>query len=208
MTQYLAQESLALLLWRAFWLGIGIGAAYSLFGIRRAAFMQWRFPRLLSALLLHLEDFLICVAAGVLLSVLYFATTNGVLRLMAIPALGLGIGAWRCTAGRLITFCTDRILHLLAVGFRWLQRRLLFPIGRFWGRLAKGFFRLCAAWRDRRFYKRLARQSGRITRRYTRALLASAEAGRLPRPDLRGIGGRIQTNKRNNKQSKIKERSR
>lgn len=186
MTQYLSQESLALLLWCAFLLGLLLGAVYSLFAIRRAAFLRLHIPRVVSALFLHLEDFLLCTMAGVLLSVLYFATVSGVLRLMALPALIIGLILWRLTAGRLIAACTDRILHLLAVLCRWILRRILAPIGR---ALRRAFSRLCryaAMRRERRFRRRLARRAKRITLRYRAALLAAAEQGTLPPPDLPG----------------------
>ncbi|MBQ8289019.1 MAG: spore cortex biosynthesis protein YabQ [Clostridia bacterium] len=184
MTQYLSQESLALLLFRAFLLGMMIGAVYSLFSIRRAAFLKLHIPRAASAILLHLEDFLVCVAAGAMLSILYFATTSGVLRLMAIPALGVGILLWRLTAGRLITVCTDRILHLLAVLCRWILRRILSPIGRAVQSTVRRLRRHFAAGWERRFYRRLARQAKQITLRYGAALTASAGRGTLPTPTL------------------------
>ena len=184
MTQYLSQGSLALLLWRAFWLGAAIGALYSVFGIRRAAFQQWRLPRLLSVILLHLEDFLLCVAGGALLSVLYFATTRGVVRWMAIPALGAGIWLWRRTLGRWIDSGTRRILAGLAWLYRLLLRRLLAPIGR-----------LIQRYEDRRFYRRLQRKSRAVTARYKIALEFALRQGRLPAPNF------------NNKHSKTKERN-
>ena len=205
MTQYLSQGSLALLLWRAFWLGVGIGAVYSVFGIRRAAFAKWKLPSILSALLLHLEDFLLCVSAGALLSVLYFATVSGVVRLMAIPALGVGIGVWRCTAGRLIAFCTDRILHFLAVVYRWILRRLLTPVGHLIARLLLGICRRYANRREQRFLRRLAKQSEKITRRYTEALTVAAGQGRLPPRNLRGAPPSRNRIKRNNQHPKTKE---
>lgn len=185
MTQYLPQESLALLLLRAFLLGLFIGAVYSLFGIRRAAFVQMHIPRSLGAILLHLEDFLICSFSGVLLSVLYFATTGGVFRLMAIPALVGGLILWRITAGRLIAACTQRILHLLATLCRWMFRHILSPIGRAVRGRVFCLHRWLLSRRERRLYRRLDRKAARTTLRYRAELLRSTEQGKLPTPDLR-----------------------
>ena len=188
MTQYLSQGSLALLLWRAFGLGVAIGALYSLFGIRRAAFQEWRFPKLLSATLLHLEDFLLCVAGGALLSVLYFATVSGVVRLMALPALAVGIGLWRTTVGKWIDYSTRRILAGFSWLYRLLQRRLLAPIGRLvYGALCR--------YRKRRFYRSLERQSRKMTLRYQAALEFALRQGRLPAHSIK------------TKHSKTKERN-
>jgi hypothetical protein len=179
-TQYLSQGSLWLLVLRAFLWGVMLGAIYSVFGIRRTAFHRLRIPRLIGAVLLHMEDFLFCIAGAVGLSILYFATTNGVLRIMAIPMLGLGIYLWRLTGGRLIKICTDAILHLLATLVRFIYQRLLAPIGR---ALHRVFLRLhdnAIARRRRRYYKKLTRMSKAITLRYATALSAACERGTLP----------------------------
>lgn len=206
MTQYLSQGSLALLLLCAFLLGLLIGAVYSIFAIRRAAFLKMHVPRVALAILLHLEDFLICVAAGVSLSIVYFATTGGVLRLMAIPALGVGILLWRLTAGRLIVACTDRILHLLAVLCKWILRRLLSPMGRSVCRIARSLHLRAQARRERRFAQKLAKKAKKMTIRYRAALVSAAEQGGFPDPDLRRIGRR-KHKRPTNKPNKTKERS-
>ena len=198
MTQYLSQESLAWLLWCAFLLGLLLGAVYSLFAIRRAAFLRLHIPRVVSALFLHLEDFLLCTAAGVLLSVLYFATVSGVLRLMALPVLIIGLILWRLTAGRLIAACTDRILHLLAALCRWIVRRILAPIGHALRRAYGKLCRLVSMRRERRFRRRLARRAKRITLRYRAALLAAAEQGTLPPSEHPKFGASVKkSNQRN-----------
>ncbi len=182
MTQYLSQWALLRLLWYAAWLGVLLGAIYSLFLIRRAAFERLHIPRILGAILLHAEDFVICMTGGVLLSVLYFAVTDGVLRLMALPALGMGLCLWRITAGRLIAACTDRILQGLARLGRFIGRRFLFPIGRWMGRVAG---RLQGRWRAvclRRKNRRLERQARAQTLRYRKALTAALAKGTLPSP--------------------------
>lgn len=206
MTQYLAQKSLAILLGRAFLLGVFTGAVYSLFGIRRAAFRKLRIPSVISGLLLHLEDFLICVCTAILLSVLYFATTSGVLRLMAIPALAGGLIVWRLTAGRVITASTDRILRLLERLFRrivrWCAKWIVRPIGRFgkkrYDKLRAAFTALARRRRERR----QMRSARRMTKRYRTALVAAAAQGMLPTAE----GSIPKTNKRRTKHTK-KERT-
>ena len=207
MTQYLSQESLAVLLLRAFLLGLLIGAVYSLFSIRRAAFLKLHVPRIPSAILLHLEDFLICIAAGAMLSILYFATTSGVLRLMAIPALGVGILLGRLTAGRLIATCTYRILHLLAILCRWILRRILRPIGRAVQNAVRRLHRHAVARRERRFYRKLERQAKKITLRYGAALAAAAGHGTIPTPHLQRRSAKSRPNRHKNLPKKQKERS-
>lgn len=207
MTQYLSQKSLAVLLLCAFCLGVGIGAVYSLFSIRRAAFNRLHLARIVSAIFLHLEDFLICVLGGVSLSVLYFATTGGVLRLMAVPALGVGIFAWRRTAGRLVAACTDRILHLLSVLCKWIQRRVLAPVGR---AVKNAACRLHCRWvahRNRRFYETLSRKAGKITARYGAILAEAASSGMLPPPNLRGRSSKFKKKLQKQSRNHKKERS-
>ena len=185
MTQYLSQGSLALLIWRAFVWGVMLGAVYSVFGIRRAAFQRLRIPRPMGAVLLHTEDFLICITGAVGLSILYFATTNGVLRVMAIPILGFGLFSWRKTGGRLVEICTDAILHLLAATFRWMHRRILAPIGR---SICKAYRRIRdrnRARRERRYLQKLTRVSRKMTQRYQVALSAACGVGQLPLPEKR-----------------------
>ncbi len=180
MTQYLSQGSLLLLILRAFWLGVALGAIYSVFGIRRAAFHRLRIPRPFGTVLLHVEDFLICVTGAVGLSILYFATTNGVLRIMAIPMLGLGICLWRLTGGRLIKICTDAILNLLAYLIRLIHRRLIAPVGHAIRRLYLRLHDSAIARRRLRYYKKLTRMSKTTTLRYATALSAACGRGKLP----------------------------
>jgi hypothetical protein len=181
-TQYLSQGGLTLLLVRAILWGAVLGAGYSVFGIRRVAVEKLRIPRLIGSICLQVEDFLICVAGGAGLCILYFATTQGVLRIMAIPALGLGILAWRLSGGRLVTICTDRILYLLARMVRLIVRYIVSPIGR-WGKLfGRWIARRAAEAHRRRYQQRLAAMAKKITPRYQRALCEACLVGALPDP--------------------------
>ena len=154
MTQYLSQQSLLRLLAGAFLLGFAVGAVYQLFLIRRAAFARMQIPRLLSVLWLNLEDFLILVATGSAVTVLFYAVVSGVPRLMAIPALGLGLFCWRITLGRLINGATDRILGLLARLVRRIQVRLFQPVEREIRGIAHGLWK---CWTDQITRRRQAR---------------------------------------------------
>ena len=153
---------------------------YSVFGIRRAAFERLHIPRWISSAVLHVEDFLICITGGVGLSILYFATTRGVLRIMAIPLLGLGVLIWRLTGGRLVTVCTDAILNLIAAILRWLFRRILTPIGRVMKRICQRIGRAIARQREKRYVRHLERMARRETLRYSKALETACLSGHLP----------------------------
>ncbi|MBO5778507.1 MAG: spore cortex biosynthesis protein YabQ [Clostridia bacterium] len=185
MTQYLSQGSLLLLTLRAFLWGVMLGAVYSVFGIRRTAFHRLRIPRLIGALLLHIEDFLICITGAVGLSILYFATTQGVLRIMAIPMLGLGIYLWRFTCGRLIKICTDAILDLLAYLLRFIYRHLIAPVGRATHSVYLYLRDRLIARRRRCYSKKLTKMSHTVTLRYGVALSAACGRGTLPEKSLR-----------------------
>lgn len=198
MTQYLSQQRLLSMLIGAAVLGVLLGAVYSLFGIRRTAFRKMHVPRIASALLLHLEDFLFCIAGAVSLTVLYFATTNGVLRLMAIPALGVGFLCWRLTGGRLIQVCTDRILRCLARICRAIHRRVLAPIGVAVQKAIRRMRERYAARRKRRFLRKLTRAARKMTLRYEAALVSAAGKGSLPDLD----GGRSRSVPKNVKKRK------
>lgn len=182
MTQYLSQGSLAKLILLAFLWGVMLGIVYSVFGIRRAAFQRLRISRVIGAVLLHAEDFLFCITGAAGLSILYFATTRGVLRVMAIPALGLGILAWRLSGGRLVEICTDAILRLLARICRWIGKRILAPLGRFFQTLYQSLQKWIAAGRQRRYHRKLIRLSHTATLRYSEALMAACLVGTLPDP--------------------------
>lgn len=205
MTQYLSQWSLALLVLRAFLWGMVLGAAYSVFGIRRAAFRKLHVPRVIGATLLQIEDFLFCIMGAVGLSILYFATTGGVLRVMAIPALGLGLLLWRLTGGRLVEICTDAILHLLANICRWILRRIFAPIGRTLQKFCRRMSQRMVAFRERQYHRKLIRISKKITPRFDAALSVACLAGTLPdsggRPNRRDRFPKIHQKKRKRKES-------
>ncbi|MBQ7325537.1 MAG: spore cortex biosynthesis protein YabQ [Clostridia bacterium] len=183
MTQYLYQESLTLLWVRAILWGAMLGAAYSVFGIRRAAFQRLRIPRIIGSICLQVEDFLIFVVGALGLCILYFTTTRGVLRLMAIPAIVLGILAWRLSGGRLVTLCTDGILNLLARLCRWTERRILSPIGICIRRRWRWIVAKRKAAKQRRQARKLEALARKLTPRYQRALSAACLAGTLPTLD-------------------------
>ena len=181
MTQYLSQQSLLCLLAGAFLLGFAVGAVYQLFLIRRAAFVKMQIPRLLSVLWLNLEDFLILVATGFAVTVLFYAVVSGVPRLMAIPALGLGLFCWRITLGRLINGATDRILGLVARLVRRIQVRLFQPVERKIRGIAHGLWKCWTDQITRRRQARMQKQAETQTADYgdwlERVLLTE---GRLP----------------------------
>ena len=180
MTQYLYQESLTLLWLRAILWGAMLGAVYSVFGIRRAAFQRLRFPRIIGSICLQVEDFLIFVVGALGLCILYFTTTRGILRLMAIPALALGILAWRLSGGRLVTLCTDAILNLLARLCRWIYRHLLSPIARWIKRRWRWILAKRKSAKQRRQDRKLEAMARKLTSRYQRALTAACLVGTLP----------------------------
>ena len=180
MTQYLSQGSLALLLARALIWGVVLGVLYSVFGIRRVAFRRLRFPAWMCSFFLHVEDFCFCVISAAGLSVLYFATTKGVLRGMAIPMMGLGFFAWRKSGGRLVEICTDALLHLIATVCKWVVQKMVLPILRVLQRFGRMLGRRYATWRARRYAHKLRRLSHRITRVYAEALVSAGLTGTLP----------------------------
>ena len=181
MTQYLSQQSLLYLLAGAFLLGFAVGAVYQLFLIRRAAFVKMQIPRLLSVLWLNLEDFLILVATGSAVTVLFYAVVSGVPRLMAIPALGLGLFCWRITLGRLINGATDRILGLLARLVRRIQVRLFQPVVRKIRAIAHGLWKCWTEQIARKRQARMQKQAETATVRYGDWLERVLQTdGRLP----------------------------
>ena len=206
MTQYLSQGSLALLILRAFLWGVVLGTVYSVFGIRRAAFRKLRIPRVIGATLLHIEDFLFCVMGAVGLTVLYFATTRGVLRVMAIPVLGMGILAWRLTGGRLVEICTDAILRLLARICRWILRHILAPIGCALQKFCRRMYAVIAAYRERQYNRKLIRISKKVTLRYSVALSAACKVGTLPEFDGRVRRGKSRSPSAHRSKRKRKDR--
>lgn len=182
MTQYLSQQRLLALLLAAFCFGIAIGAVYQVFLIRRAAFEQMRVHRIVSVLWLNAEDFLFLVAIGCCVAVLFFAMSNGVLRLMAFPAMGCGVLLWRLTLGRLIGICTQRILCGIAWVLHRLKERILRPL---WRRLSGALRRLWRRIADchQRFKdRRLWAMAKKETERYTRSLTRAMAMGNFPHP--------------------------
>ncbi len=129
MTQYLSQQRLFYLLVGAFGLGFSIGAVYQIFRIRRAAFEQMKIPRWISAVWLNVEDFLFLLAVGCAVTILFYALSGGVVRLMVFPVMGCGLLCWRKTVGRLIDRATQQILRMLARILRWIRGKVLRPIG-------------------------------------------------------------------------------
>lgn len=205
MTQYLSQGSLAQLLLRAFLWGVMLGIVYSVFGIRRAAFQKLRIPWVIGAILLHTEDLLFCIAGAAGLSILYFATTRGVLRGMAIPVLGLGILTWRLSGGRLVEVCTDAILRLLARSCRWIAKRIFVPLYSLLQTFCRRVQKRITDCRQHRFNRKLNRISQTATLRYNEALKAACLVGTLPDPwGKQNRGKRSRKNvrqKRNRKES-------
>ena len=177
---------------RAFLWGVVVGGMYSVFGIRRAAFMKLHSPRWISSILLHIEDFLICVTGAGGLSILYFATTRGVLRIMAIPCLGLGSLLWRLSGGRLVTICTDAILDLLAKMVRWIFQTVFAPIGRGLKSICQRIGGAIANRSYRRYLRKLNRIAAKETLRYPKALTAACLIGQLPDFHGRGAQRRLQ----------------
>lgn len=180
MTQYLSQQRLLALLLSAILLGIALGAVYQVFLIRRAGFRQLKIPRIPSVILQNAEEFLFCIGAGVAVSVLYFACSNGVVRLMAIPAMAGGFFLWRMTVGRVVNACTDAILRLLAAICRWIRKRILAPIGRLFQRIGIRFSTSITMRQKKHRARRLCKKAKKETRIYRVALLRSARQGSLP----------------------------
>ncbi len=178
MTQYLSQLMLAKLLGASLLLGIGFGVLYDLFRIRRAAFEKLHLTqRFLSKLLLHTEDLLFGLTAGVSTAILYFALSMGRIRLMAILGEGVGFLLYRQTVGRLVMACTDQILRLLSWVFRQIARWIILPPFRFAKRTAIAwrvrFSGLVSNWRT----KRLHACSQTETVRYVKTLRSLAAVG-------------------------------
>lgn len=180
MTQYLSQQSLLSLLLSAVLLGILLGAVYQVFLIRRAGFRQLKIPRIFSVVLQNAEEFLFCIGAGAAVSVLYFACSNGVVRLMAIPAMAGGFFLWRMTLGRVVNACTDAILRALAAICRWIRKRIFAPLGRLVRRIIDAISARIAIRRKKRRAKRLCKIAKKETRIYRAALLRAAGRGSLP----------------------------
>ncbi len=166
-----------LLLWSMIW-GVTLGVIHSAVYVRRAAGDRFGCPKLLAAILLHIEDFLLCVTGAAGLSVLYFATVLGVLRLMALPAVLGGFLLWRRTGGRMIEALTDQILSWMERLTKLIVRRLLSPIGRW---LKKRWDHLCRRVHtvtQKAYLRYLTHSAQRVTRRY----LYPQKLGRLPSP--------------------------
>ena len=161
MTQYLYQQQLLSLLFWASVLGIAVGALYQICLIRRTAFDVMGIPKQLAVVWMNLEDFLVLLLVGGAVSILFYAKSYGVIRWMAIPALGAGLLFWRMTAGIWIDRCTHRILHLLAMLLRRIYVGLLSPLGRLLVRWGKGIGAAFAAVSRRRREKRLWRWAGK-----------------------------------------------
>lgn len=180
MTQYLSQQRLLSLLLSSILLGIALGAVYQVFLIRRAGFRQLRIPRIPSLIVQNTEEFLFCVGAGAAVTILYFACSNGVVRLMAIPAMAGGFFLWRMTLGRLVNACTDAILRLLSAICRWIYRQIAAPIGRFCRRMIGRLIASVTARRKKRCVRRLRKRAKKETRIYQTRLLRAARQGTLP----------------------------
>lgn len=191
MTQYLSQLSLARLLAASLALGIGLGLLYDLFRIRRLAFgrskpssrsslqkqNKRRLSALLKRLLLHIEDGIFGVVAGVSTVLLYFALSMGQVRFMAIIGEAVGFILYRLTLGKLIMACADGILRLLAMIFRLIVHLLILPPLRLIGRLAQAVFRVFMRACRRLRMRGLTRQGGREAIDYAERLSALAAAG-------------------------------
>lgn len=191
MTQYLSQLSLAKLLAASLLLGIALGALYDLFRIRRLAFRRAskepthstdpvkhrRLHSLIAAMLLHIEDALFGVAAGIATALLYFALSRGQVRLMAIFGEGVGFLLYRQTLGRLVMACADRILRLIAFLINLLVRFFLLPPIRLLKRILSAIGQSCRKAHDRRRRRRLDRIGGREALRYEMWLLRMASNG-------------------------------
>lgn len=180
MTQYLSQQRLFALLIAAFLMGFAIGAVYQVFLIRRAAFEQMKVHRFLSVFLLNIEDFLLLVAIGCSTAILFFAMSNGVLRLMAFPAMAGGLLLWRLTLGKLIGFCTQGILRGIAWLLRKMMEKILRPLGRRLSRLCKRLWMRIMECRRKLLCRKLGRMAKKETKRYTRSLIRAAAQGCLP----------------------------
>lgn len=144
MTQYLSQLALARLYAASLFLGIALGMLYDLFRIRRIAFRHLmmkragasdRRPMLSAQLLVHIEDALFGVTAGVATAILYFAFSMGQVRIMAMLGEGAGFILYRLTLGKLVMACADAILRFLAAVFKVIVRLLILPPLRVLGRM-------------------------------------------------------------------------
>lgn len=131
MTQYLSQLSLARLLAASLLVGLALGGLYDVFRIRRLAFDKLTLAdkpkRIFAALMLHTEDILFGISAGIVTAILYFALSQGRVRLMAIAGEGFGFLLYRLTIGRLVMAFADSILRLIAWVIRLIVRYLIRP---------------------------------------------------------------------------------
>lgn len=185
MTQYLSQLSLARLLAASLLLGIGLGLVYDLFRIRRLAFSSRLLPKkqapraltLLDRFLLHGEDLLFGLIAGVATAILYFALSRGRLRLMAIVGEGIGFLLYRASLGRLVMLCADSILRVIARICRSIARYLIRPPIRLLRRLTAAVCRRIRHRWGQMKEKRLLRIGGREATAYTEALGQMAASG-------------------------------
>ncbi len=191
MTQYLSQLSLARLLAASLLLGIALGLLYDVFRIRRLACerrdrsassqpKKKRFrtlPWVLLSMLLHVEDLLFGLIAGVSTAILYFALSMGQVRLMAIVGEGVGLLLYRLTLGRLVMAFADRLLRLLAWLWHLLVRFVIRPPIRLVLRLITALARLVRRLHRTRRDKRLSRQGGREATLYAERLSKLASVG-------------------------------
>lgn len=174
MTQYLSQQSLLSLLVGAFLLGVAMGAVYQLFRIRRAAFDAMKISRWISVIWLNGEDLLFLIGSGCAITVLFYALSGGVFRIMALPVLMGGLFTWRLTLGRLIDGATQMIL-------RWVMHRIVRPIAcavRFlWNRLVWMIVSRIHRLRQKSLLKLAKKETARYGAQLERVL---AGQGRLP----------------------------
>lgn len=187
MTQYLSQLMLARLFAASLLLGFGFGLLYDCFRIRRLAFAPRGSIRAdrkrrnrsawLSNLLLHAEDVLFFVTAGVATAILYFAISKGQVRLMAIVGECAGFLLYRQTLGRLVMACADRIIRLIAWIIRMIGRFVILPPLRLLGRLAVTFGKCILRCRTHMAARRLDRIASRETVRYVDWMTRLAQSG-------------------------------
>ena len=149
----------------AFLLGFAIGAVYQVCRIRRAAFAEISIPRWIAVIWLNLEDFFFLLAVGCAVTILFYALSGGVVRLMVFPAMGLGLLTWRKTLGRLIDGVTRQILRLLSWIFHWIVAKVVRPIGNRVRSTLQGILRWVEAKRKRAWEKRMWKQAEKETLR-------------------------------------------
>lgn len=82
--------------------------------------------RVARACLMFAEDIVLCLAGGVALILLLYATNQGQFRLSALAAMGAGIALYRFTISRLVMACSGTVTAILRSLIRWALALLLF----------------------------------------------------------------------------------